>query len=776
MVLVDNARPERLGELVRGLLPVCPELEVHCDARRLLAAPKGGTVVLEVDAKQAEWLNVERPVVAHRELRLFLFSDSTTSAALSRRAVDLFHWISHRVECPAGAWMPHVHAIRRALCARAPGITWTGGDLDGALRAALPGRALSNISTTRPYSELVEGASPRGSSWVAFTDVDTAFRRRRIAWAIAESGRRSKTALVLPNGSLPGFLAAPSRPASLRDAMKRLEAAGARRAGQLAAALDLEETSIKLATKLLRGGVAEGEIRAAAAGAPWPGDAIDRLARELGFAQRRPEASARSRAKEPSIRRALREPAVLLREWIDDALLAGDPQVAERWAGRWLLTDAESAEAMTLLGLALYKQGKLREPVEPLKAAVAALRQDPASDPRSQARALDAMGQVLHDQGEYAEALTCFQDAITLLRRNRDGGYHLAISCVAHMGSLLTDQGRSADALRLLKDHFGRAPEDPREPHARIARLELALALEQTLIERARNDEAKSLLDETVAHYDLTLGSELLRHAHIARSAGHALTIFKRPQEAEFLLRKALEMQDEAGLERPGPLLCELGFSLLKQGKYAEAKSLLLAAVAHADSAGSLKWQADALHLLGFLLGLQGHQAEEERHIREVLRIHREIGSFTCSSYAITLHELAQIATREHRYEEAETSLREALSIEEQTLDSPPRAISETLTTLSGVLALQNRFEEAERTCRRSLVRARAAKSRIQIAKALSCLAHIEKSMNRQQAADTAKRAIDAYAKAYGANHPATVRAKRELSPIIDGISGKNVR
>ncbi|MCC6559695.1 MAG: hypothetical protein IT372_42810, partial [Polyangiaceae bacterium] len=140
LVLIEHARPQKLGDLVRALLRDHPDVEVHTDARRLADVEKGSVVVLVPDAAQASWLNMERSVFSHRELKAILFADAGTSIALARNAKDFFHWISHRIECPGGPVMPAVRGIRAALRARAPGVAWTGGDLDEAFGAALPGR------------------------------------------------------------------------------------------------------------------------------------------------------------------------------------------------------------------------------------------------------------------------------------------------------------------------------------------------------------------------------------------------------------------------------------------------------------------------------------------------------------------------------------------------------------------------------------------------------------------------------------------------------------
>lgn len=107
-MLVDRARPERLGDLVRSLSRDHPDVEVYTNAVELTQVSEGALAVLVPDPKQASWLNLERPIFANRALRVILFSDADTSGVLARRAPDFFNWISHRIECPEGAPLPAV--------------------------------------------------------------------------------------------------------------------------------------------------------------------------------------------------------------------------------------------------------------------------------------------------------------------------------------------------------------------------------------------------------------------------------------------------------------------------------------------------------------------------------------------------------------------------------------------------------------------------------------------------------------------------------------------
>src|SRR4051794_16733981 len=72
LILVNRARNERLGELVRALLPAHPSLEVHSGVRRLGEAAPGSLLILQPRAEEAAWLNTNRPTFARQALRVIL--------------------------------------------------------------------------------------------------------------------------------------------------------------------------------------------------------------------------------------------------------------------------------------------------------------------------------------------------------------------------------------------------------------------------------------------------------------------------------------------------------------------------------------------------------------------------------------------------------------------------------------------------------------------------------------------------------------------------------
>jgi len=420
LVLVDQAHPERLGELVRSLLPAHPGLEVHTDAVRPARVEKGSVIVLVPDPEQATWLNLERPIFANRALRVILFSSAETSSQLARRAPDFFSWISHRIECPEGPPLPAVRGIRAALRTRARGIAWTGGDFEAAFHAALPGRALMRASAAMPYEQMVEAARPAGTSWVAWSDVDGPFRLRRVRWATAEAGRRGRTVLLEPAVETSGFLRVDGHLLDLKEACAELEKAGAKHAGRLAALLDLEPEAVKIVSALLHAGTEEESIEAAARAAVDPGGAIKQLAVDSGLGAGATRRKAASEGFDP-LEALLLNRGIDARRWVTAANAAtteDDAEVAALWARRGVLLGGEDREALHIAGQALELHGAYAE-AEPLLRRAIDLAGAAGEIDHSYAATLIDLARVLRNQDRLKDAEKLFRKPSRLKREPR---------------------------------------------------------------------------------------------------------------------------------------------------------------------------------------------------------------------------------------------------------------------------------------------------------------------------------------------------------------------
>jgi tetratricopeptide (TPR) repeat protein len=778
IVLVDGGHLARLGELTRAIARDYPEVEVHADARRLARAPKGGVVVLLPDAAQAGWLNMERPVVAHRELRLILFSDAATSARLAREAVDFFHWISHRIECPPGAVMPAVRTIQRALCARARGIAWGGGHLEEAMSAALPGRPLSIVSATLPYEKLVEAARSRGRSWVGFSGAGSAFWLRRVRWALAEAGRRGRAVLVEPAETPPGFWPAHGELMSLAEAVKVLESAGAASAGRLAALLDLEPEAVELAGNLLQGGLQERDIARAAAWAEDPGAAIGRMAlaneirlEKMSLAVARTVADTGAEKVKPEaepIEALIRAGVGKGAPWdrlLDAAIQAADPEVAERWARKWLATGEDRPRALSVLGLALLEQGAATRAVEALRESIDCYERLSNPGPEYEV-ALEWLGVALSARGELTEAEKQLRRSISRSQERSGKKSSGGDGAKAALGDVLVYLGKFAEAERMLLEL-----RRTRQASAVADSTDISALHALGNLYREREDYARSeaCFRDALSKAEAHLGRESPLYGVLLDGLARALIGQRRYAESESLLRQWVTDQQSLGRRVPSRPLHDLGRALLEQGKYAQAEELFRRALDRARDDTNASQVASCSHELGRTLAEQGKYAEAEPLLRETLEIKSRVYGKAHPSYASSVHELGRIMMLEGRAADAEPMFHEAIAVVERAMGRNSPMLAVLLSNLAVCLSELGRLQEAERVCKRALQIAQSARNGSITATMLAFLARTHAQMGRLDAADTARRALRAFEEAYGKDNPVTSGVRAELETIIRG-------
>lgn len=343
---------------MRALAADEPGLLVHADATQLARAPKGAAVVLVPDAAQAGWLNVERPILAERALRVILFSDAVTSAALARKAPDFFHWISHRLECPPGPWPPAIWGIRAAAKSHA-GILWNEGDLDAAFAVALPGITRVRVPTTQ-YGALVRAIRAAGDMWVEVDEIDDVFELRRLRWALTEAGRKPRAiSRVVARGHSPlggtSLWRIEGRWLPLSKAIEALERAGIDNAGRVAALLELEPDAIATAAELIEAGLSRAELEDVARAAGDPAERLAQLRVARGLSTTSVNGAFLLRGNLALLDAPFPgEAQVSEHRWFAAAhvaVAAGDPEVAVHWARRGLSEGDAGANAAPALGV-----------------------------------------------------------------------------------------------------------------------------------------------------------------------------------------------------------------------------------------------------------------------------------------------------------------------------------------------------------------------------------------------------------------------------------------
>jgi serine/threonine-protein kinase len=186
---------------------------------------------------------------------------------------------------------------------------------------------------------------------------------------------------------------------------------------------------------------------------------------------------------------------------------------------------------------------------------------------------------------------------------------------------------------------------------------------------------------------------------------GQMYTMLGRFDRAEPMLRRALTALEVLHPEPNADValtLDHLGDVLQRTGRYAEGDSLLLAAIDVARQVGDADPAADGLHSYGFSLVAQGEYAPAESVLRESLAMRRELFGEHDTRTAQSLQGLAIALERQERFEEAERAYTAALAIME-VVDPDHTTVAATLATLGRLYTAQGRLEQADSVLRASL-------------------------------------------------------------------------
>ena len=785
-MLVDHAQPTRLGELVRALLPISPDLEVHTEAYRLAEAPPGSTHVLVARAEDADWLNINRPLFSSRALRVVLFCSREVSVALSRGAVDFIDWVSLRLECPAGPPPYAVAGLRHALAARAPGIVWRGANLEASFAAARPHRKLRQVSAERPYTELVEEAKAgRHGEWVAWTDVDEDFQLQRVRWALAEARCRTRTILVEPAVHSPGWWEVHGHVEELGAASRLLASKGAEHSGRLAALVDLEPEAIHLLGGLLERGLSghslEKELLREAA--------VGRLALQYGLVTERQ--LVQSNAPSP----ARRESGVgrgrlrLLRQEKLDAIerqMSQGEQVAAEEVGWW------SAWARTLVSeQGIEGIGPRRELAEvmlrsaprtgvtwdqvaaialvagDLEVALAWARVAVSSSPAN----WGVLVKVLSTRGQYAEAESILRKQLAAdgqeLGSARIGG-------LLELGQVLYRQARLQEAEVVLRQCLAIMEENANSKQFQYGLSLLMLA--KVLDGQGRYVEGEDLLRRSLAFGEEMLSLQEPLYGVFLHGLGWSLAHKGQYAEAEVVLNQSLAVLKQC----PGSHQIDYASSLHAlamvrevQGRYAEAQALLYQSLAILGRVVGSRhpFYGEVLQALSTVLERQGRQADAENLARQALEIKRQALGIDHPAYGEALNQLAKTLVFQGSYGEAEAVLRQALEIVEKALGAWHPHLCSILDNLGAVLGMQGRPQEGEPFLLRSIEIAREVlgDQHLETAHALRFLAVNQKALGKSEAPMTARQAMDALVHCLGEEHPMMKNLLPELRAIAAG-------
>ncbi|WP_395834612.1 tetratricopeptide repeat protein [Archangium violaceum] len=751
--------------------------------QRVLDVPHGATLVLVPRAEDADWLNINRPVFAQRELRVVLFCDTETTVALARQAVDFFDWISHRVECPNRPPRFAVAGIRCALAARAPGLMWLGGNLEATFAAARPHGKLHRVSAARPYAEMLAEVREHRGAWIAWTEVNSHFRLRRVRWVLAEARHRTRTILIEPTVSSPGWWPVHARLQDVREARALLEKAGASFPGRLAALNELEPEALTWTCSYLERGISEETLEATLLGAKTPGVELrEEPGQQVASQLLRGEATPPlMRAFTPmDLRRRLQEECTTIQqrleqgESVESTVLAGwtawvaqpDPDLAfpqpEFAVEVWLRSphptqipwDELTAWATEMADLDAAESWALR--------AIA--------EKRPYARAM--LAHVRQAQGRHDEAESLIEEVLTNEAQTLGRKYPVPTSIPIILAETLIGRERYPQAEAFLRKALSDLEHDPKDEDQLSGTLRYQLA--KVLSHQEKYSETEALLRQSLAISEDSQELTLLQEGMYLDELAKAISGQGRHDEAESLLRQSLSiLQSTLGTEHPmlGVSLHNLATSLRYRGKYADAEPLFRQALSIKERTAGVESRSYASSLSGLASTLrgQGKYEEAETAQRQALAIEERTLGHEHPSYVASLHELATILQEKGKYAEAESLFRRVLALQEKLLGPSSQELCVTLSNLGLTLAQQGRPDEGASFIIRALELAQATSGHDnpRTAYFLNILAQLQDASGNQEAPNTARKALDALHRTLGPEHPTTQKVSPRLQAII---------
>lgn len=781
LIRVDHATPERLGDLVRGLIGQHPDLDVITELGALEEAAEGSVLVLIARPEHADALNLGRPLFSRRKLKVVLWCDHETSVALAQGAPDFFDGISHHEDCPPGPVPPHaVAGFRCAVEAGALGVVWRGagkksekGRASAALSAAFPGQKIDDWID--PGHDSLPKIPDTREGWFGCL-VGTLSQVRHVRWAMAEAKRRGRAVIVSPSHPCPGFWPVHDRLMPLVVATSTLRSAGSRRPGALAALTGLEEEAVELARVLLAAGASEDDLRGLLQGAADPGAALAREANAKGLLNL--DEVIRWAAPPPVLRAlatSMRGETRAVIQEIGRRLANGEALSAEE-VGLWaaLRTDnakpklrALDGEAQAFLIEAILRGGASASARVDLAQRALEMGEPGAAAewPRSVAksplnigrhREIRWIAEGLQASGLAAQASWLLRD----MREARAGIFMAilgAVSFITIIMSLIELSSAEPSLLLLIAwlvvPSFGiiayfvvfeRAESDA----AKASRLAAA----ENLAETGAFDEALEKCEALMGLFD---EEQPLSRAAL-RLQGHALVEKGEDKRAEGVLREAMKIEARiVGKEHPFyvSLLPDYAAVLARTGRAREAEVILRALLGPREDLPPAE-EGLAPPSLDLAFSAPPPLSPEQRARARRL--------------------LAEAWITQGRYAEAEHLLQRAVAQLDPDLPPSHAEHRRTLLAQGRVLFFQGRAEQAEIVLRRALALAEehASKRHPDIGKILGQVALVEHRLGRPgDAAAHARRALDILGQAPIAEaEKALIRG--ELTPLTGPAIG----
>ena len=271
------------------------------------------------------------------------------------------------------------------------------------------------------------------------------------------------------------------------------------------------------------------------------------------------------------------------------------------------------------------------------------------------------------------------------------------------------------------------------------------------------------------------LKDQPLVEANLRQNIGATFFSLARYEEAEPLLRKALEIRRNAlpaGHPDIADNLNNLANLLKTQNKLVEAEPLLREALEINRKALPAGHPGIATNLnnLANLLKTQNKLVEAEPLLRESLEISREAFPAGHPEIATFLNNLADLLQTQNKLVEAEPLMREALEINRKALPAGHPGIATNLNNLANLLKTQNKLVEAELLYREALEIYRKAlpAGHPDIATSLNNLGGLLRDENKLAEAEPLLReALEIYRKALPAGHPNIAGSLNNLGKLL---------
>lgn len=690
LTLVNGAAPARFREAYLRLRACDPATDVIIDVRRLAMLPPRTTVILAleptIDDDDLDWLNLNRPVLSDRQLRVVLWCEDSMATVLAQRAPDLFDWISAWVDCPPAPVAHAVADVRAAILSRASGVAWDGPGLENTLAAIRPGRPVRRVAVGS-YQSMFDALTSREPGWLVLEGIDTEFHLRRLRWAMAEARRRAIAFHSVGHHldqTLPGWWAVSAMQVPIAKAVHELTGVGG--TGRLAALTGLDPDAYMYLRFALRRGIAAERLEALLAVASNPRTALHDLAQQSGWTAK--EVILEHDPQRPvAVQRALKHEAAR-HERDDDPIVSAlreQPLELKRWAE---------------LGTEALKLGDFEVAIRWLTAASRQLANDDAPDanPLLAATVLTQRGRAHRLAGDFTTARSVLERAHDNARRAGDAT--LIATSATELGYTLLDQGEPRPAGEYLESALGASQKLGDQEDVAI----LLDTLARALVAQGRLSKAGRCLDRALSLKRKVFQTED-HPAYAASLSLKGLVLAARGDltGAQRTLERSLEISERwLGTEHPsvGAILSALGHIHRATGDLRSARALLDRALAiqRATLGPDHPDLAEALVNLADVLAASGNLDDALVTLKEALAIQKKVfGNDGQLAGAATRQALAKVLVAKGDLTGALDNLQQALAARRRIhgRDDHPE-ITSMLSELAHLQELQRNLQHAD--------------------------------------------------------------------------------